>query len=199
MEFRLTYEGPLKAASRTDTRAAEKHAVRKTFHKQLANLWGVHPALVAIKTNPPFDKEPGRPARPEIEIIAEKFSRCGYQFVPIVTTDLCLCCELDILFLRRQDPGALIGTGGDIDNRLKTLLDALRLPTNCDEVKGPQPEKDETPFFCLLQDDALVTGLKITTDRLLKPMQVGQADNDVHLIISVLVKPTRNTWGNTMF
>jgi hypothetical protein len=40
MEFRLVYEGPLKAAGsgRGGSRTAEKHAIRKNIHKQLARL-----------------------------------------------------------------------------------------------------------------------------------------------------------------
>ena len=35
LEFRLTYEGLLLGASRTDTRAQHKHEIRKAFHPQL--------------------------------------------------------------------------------------------------------------------------------------------------------------------
>jgi hypothetical protein len=38
--------------------------------------------------------------------------------------------ELDVLLLAANLPGALIRRGGDIDNRLKTLFDALSVPAN---------------------------------------------------------------------
>jgi hypothetical protein len=53
---------------------------------------------------------------------------------------------------------------GDLDNRLKTLLDALSVP-NQDQVI-PDPTIDD-PIHCLLEDDSLVSGLEIETRRLL--------------------------------
>jgi len=96
-----------------------------------------------------------------------------------------LVCGLEILFLRRDDPGALIMKGGDIDNRIKTILDSLRIPENCDEVAGYYPMEGETPFFCLLESDSLVTDLNITTDRLLLPVEEGERRNEVILVIKV--------------
>jgi hypothetical protein len=41
----------------------------------------------------------------------------------------------------------LIHSGGDIDNRLKVLFDALRIPTDCSELAGVIKEADEDPYF----------------------------------------------------
>jgi len=59
------------------------------------------------------------------------------------------------LTVRRENPGDLIPCdlilqGGNIDNRIKTLLDALRIPNDCNEIDSA-PEEGEDPFFCLLQ------------------------------------------------
>src|SRR6266849_6098917 len=62
----------------------------------------------------------------------------GKQFVPLVRQSLALACSLDILFLRREEPGSLILQGGDIDNRIKTLFDALKMPT-ADDMKIEEP------------------------------------------------------------
>ncbi|MCA1626043.1 MAG: hypothetical protein LC768_07980 [Acidobacteria bacterium] len=70
----------------------------------------------------------------KLEIMARQYSRFGYRFVPLVSRDNFMICGLDILFLRRENPGDLILRGGDIDNRIKTLLDALRMPDDCNEV-----------------------------------------------------------------
>jgi hypothetical protein len=64
------------------------------------------------------------------------------------------------------------------------LFDALRMPSNCDEVDG-KPEDDDDPFFCLLEDDRLITEVRVTTDRLLTPLASGENRNDVRLIIHV--------------
>ena len=46
------------------------------------------------------------------------------------------------------------------------------------------------PFYCLLENDSLVTELNVTTDRLLTPLKDGQHPNEVVLIIKVKVKAT---------
>ncbi len=56
---------------------------------------------------------------------------------------------------------------GDIDNRLKTLLDSFTMPDQNQTPDG-SPDTGETPFFCLLEDDKLITGLAVKTDRLLR-------------------------------
>ncbi|MGB7961874.1 MAG: hypothetical protein WCF12_02790, partial [Propionicimonas sp.] len=48
-------------------------------------------------------------------------------FAPIVTSTFHGLAELDVLMLRPGPPGKLIHDG-DLDNRLKTLLDCLRRP-----------------------------------------------------------------------
>jgi hypothetical protein len=113
----------------------------------------------------------------------------GYRFVPLITQSLSLGAELDILFLRRDPPGKVVSsTGGDLDNRLKVLFDALRIPRYDQEVVGFRPEDDEDPFFILLEDDSLISKITISTDRLLTPLEDNEGVNDVHLIIGVRVK-----------
>jgi len=96
-----------------------------------------------------------------------------------------VACALDILFLRREGPGSLIRSGGDIDNRLKVLFDALRMPQTCDEVCGDSPTPDEDPFFCLLEDDKLISKVAVETNWLLTPLADNEHINDVHLVIRV--------------
>ena len=96
-----------------------------------------------------------------------------------------MTCGLNILFLRRDSPGKVI-SGGDIDNRLKTLFDALSIP-NRSQIVGT-PESNESPFFCLLEDDSLITEVRVETDRLLTPLSANKNENDVVLVIGVEVK-----------
>ena len=77
-----------------------------------------------------------------------------FTFLPLVTQRLNLIAALQIHFLRRQEPRAIVSTGGDIDNRIKTLLDALRVPSNVSELlPNDSPNTDEYPFYCLLEDE----------------------------------------------
>ena len=64
MEFTLTYRGPL----RSNRRPAEKHALRKQFHRQLVTLWDQQP-LVGLKKL--LDPNPG-PGEFTILELAEK-------------------------------------------------------------------------------------------------------------------------------
>ena len=93
----------------------------------------------------------------------------------------------DILFLRRDAPGGLISSGGDIDNRIKVLFDGLKIPNTVGDLGGFQLETQEDPFYCLLEDDSLITRVSVTTDRLLTPQDAAEKVHDVHLVIHATV------------
>ena len=96
--------------------------------------------------------------------------------------------------LRPEPPGSIITQGGDIDNRLKTLFDALKVPKESLAIPPEDKPKDvETPFFCLLEDDNLITKVSVVTDRLLEKCQSASA---VEMLIQVTTKTTRQSWGN---
>jgi hypothetical protein len=101
---------------------------------------------------------------------------------------------LHITLLGQGEPGAVITRGGDLDNRLKTLFDALRVPSNEQELpRVASPQAGEDPFYCVLQDDKLINGIAVTNDRLLRTTK--NAD-DVVLMIHVLPEPTYSTIGS---
>ena len=98
-----------------------------------------------------------------------------------------MIAELDITMLRPEPPGKVIQSG-DIDNRIKTLLDGLRMP----KVEQELPN-GEIPFFCLLKDDNLITRISVNTDRLLE----NNIDpSEVVLLIHVHTKLTRLIYAN---
>jgi hypothetical protein len=182
VNFRLTYDGPLKAASQSETRRIEKHEIRRVFNRQLGELVDNRDVLFEEFSTAP---------------LAETHERGEFRFVPIVRSGLHLVCDLDILFLRRENPGALISGGGDLDNRLKTLFDALRVPQDDNEVRGLTPrDADEYLMVCLVEDDKLITGFRCITDRLLEPPISEAEQNHVRLIINVEVKATKLTAEN---
>lgn len=184
MEFRLIYQGHLPAQAQSRTRPAEKHAIRKVFHPQLAQQWHAHPGLRVFADSPGVANDPRNPSM--LHVMANRYDRCGFRFLPLIDPHFgSVACALDILFLRRDQPGDLIKHGGDIDNRIKVLFDALKMPTECNELAGAQPAPDEDPFFCLLADDKLITEVKVTTDRLLTPIGDGERLHDVHLVVHV--------------
>ena len=218
MEFRLLYKGTLPAEGKSDSRAQYKHRIRKCLHKQLAELWRQHPALQR-QANTKFKKLEPNPdvimsdrmsyesdkiivpafgsfgddptAKTWVEHLADDHLRCGTRFVPMVNKAGGFTCSLDILFLRRDNPGGIIkrgADGGDIDNRIKTLFDGLKMPETVSDLGGiPIDQQEENPFYCLLEDDSLVTGLTVTTDRLLAEIVPGEKQNDVELVIHVTI------------
>lgn len=192
VELRLTYAGPLLGASGSNTRAQHKHDIRCVFHQQLKRFWE-QSHLLTRRTG---RSEEYGPVAPYVDCVAEKYGFGGFRFAPLVTEELGVSCSLDILFLRPTAPGEIL-RGGDIDNRLKTLFDALRRPQNNQELAGNVPENPEGPFFCLLEDDRLITRVSVETDSLLEP--VGHNPNDVRLVISVKIMPYRSSLNNLDF
>ena len=181
MQFRLFYDGPLKANGNTKA----KHEIRKVIHAQLQELISRR-AMSHYK-----------------EMITERkewttFLAVGpYEFVPLISAKLTHVAELHITFLTPEEPGNLLTQGGDLDNRLKTLLDALRCPKNMNELpSNASPAANEVPFLCLLEDDALVSAVSITTDRLLRP---AEDPSNVVLIIQVIPRPIHTTLGTEMW
>jgi hypothetical protein len=121
-----------------------------------------------------------------IKATGMKWSRAGYEFVPLVTDDMALRCSLHVLLLRPEIGQKYILQRGDVDGQIKTLFDALRMPKNLDETGKVAPQADESPFFCLLEDDRLITEVRVTTDRLLLlPNKPNVEPNDCFAIIYV--------------
>ncbi len=166
MNFTLTYDGKLNANG--DSR--HKHKIRQVFHRQLAELWKASPLSQHGTLDPSLTKKIG-----------------NYQFLPLTSRARQENAELKIIMLRPQTgPGFIIGEGGDIDNRLKTLFDSLRMPDKVEELPaGEDPAEGEDPFFCLLENDILITGLSVRTDRLLEP---AQKNSYVKLLVEVSIR-----------
>lgn len=207
MQFRLTYEGLLLSTQRDpekdqpDKRANHKHDIRKKFHTQMRHLWNIVPHLRdGGKSGPSAlimrGSETALPR--DIPSISARHSLYGWNFVPLVTQDLNLICGLDILFLRPDRPGVVLRSG-DIDNRLKTLFDALRIPEANEKYHERSRGLDEQPFFCLLEDDKLITKVSVETDQLLQFVTPKRDMNEVRLVITVTLRPYELHLGNMQF
>jgi len=98
--------------------------------------------------------------------------------------------------LRCEPPGYIVDDeSGDVDNRIKVLFDALRMPHGLGELPSTaEPEANERLFFCLLEDDSLITAFRLESERLLYPEPVS--DKEVELVVRVKVKLIKATWGN---
>jgi hypothetical protein len=176
MDFTLVYwDTTLKAASQSNKRSWEKHHIRRHFSLQLEQLWNLSPVLHW------FDH-----ARQQRDAYAKKYERGGVEFVPLVMESLGLVCDLEIMFLRPGIPGKIVSDGGDIDNRLKVLLDALRVPKETSEMPLKTGETIPRRIYCLMEDDKLITSIKVTTDRLLVPEMT--ADSEACISMRVIVR-----------
>src|SRR3954469_15080411 len=182
MRFRLTYKGRLKGQKRDRQHVQD---LRSHFHKQLQLLWAQEP-LSGYRDWLEANREPLYYS--VIEDIG------GFQFAPLVSSRVDLISELDILLLRPAPPGAILRDGGDLDNRIKTLVDGLRLPTKTELPPNWRPEPDQLPFFCLLQDEKLVSGFSVVTDRLLEP---DLHEQEALIIVHVRVTAIKVTMGNS--
>jgi hypothetical protein len=198
VEFTLTYRGDLPSSqgkSQKRNKKKKAHDLRRTFHLQLANQWRVVPELRQLYVPYPRDQKSYWNI-PEEDVSQIQFiTRIGnYRFAPLVVNGklLKLVCELNITLLSQANPGSIFEQGkdgGDLDNRLKVLLDALSIP-QLSQLLDPRghPATDEDPFFCLLQDDRLVTKVTVASERLLRPPQSGEVASYVELDIRVNVK-----------
>ena len=177
MKFRLFYRGSLKSNGKPE----DKQALRRAFLPQLRCLWNKSP-LVDCKND---YLDPCHTST-VVKTVDE------WNFTSIVNSKHHLIAELDVLLLRPEEPGSVITQGGDIDNRLKTLLDALSIPQANQIPNGDKPGKDEDQFHCLFEDDNLITHVSITVDRLLENSEEGE----VVMIITVDVSCTYATLDN---
>jgi hypothetical protein len=215
VEFHLLYSGPLHSAGDRQ----EKHTIRKVFHSQLRQLWWTHPnlkeravhrgALARAKeisddpryaTEIPADFSDDEAFQKGLNDFGDNWNRNGFSFLPLVTEALCLRCSLDILFLRREEKNYIL-QGGDIDGRLKTLFDSLRMIGEGHELPpGAAPEPDETPFFCLLEDDKLISEVHVKTGPLLMlPGTKIVGKHDVYLQIAVRLNATQRVHDAWVF
>jgi hypothetical protein len=124
-----------------------------------------------------------------LRTVGKNWSRAGYELVPLITSQIAVRCSLDILLLRQEGNKKFIFEGGDIDGQLKTLFDALKIPANAKEAGGQGPRDDETPFFCLLEDDKFISEVHVVSDELLLlPNRPDIKTNDAFVVINVKIE-----------
>lgn len=205
MQFRLLYSGRLLGASKDTPRASHKHEIRCDLSPQLKRLWETKPNLkraARYQAQGWLEKHPDDqkaieqlPSDGEIyetlcgyglDYMAQRWARAGQGFIPLVTGEMGLRCKIDVLFLRPEEPGMII-KGADLDNRLKTLFDGLRLPTDGTEMGNAVP--DAEPIYCLLEDDRLISEIRVVADHLLLlPKEREVTPNDVFLVLDVVLE-----------
>ncbi len=199
MEFRLLYRGELPGSGKP----RDKHEIRRALHPQLRRLWRVKVNLryyaawqANMLTSGVISSTSSEQERIKIglDAIGKQWNRAGFDFIPLATPELSLRCSLDILILRPGE-SKYIFEQGDLDNQVKVLFDALKLPRDVSETGGAIPQADETPFYCLLEDDRLISEVRVTADELLMlPESKAVGANDAFVIIDVKMNHRNRSW-----
>jgi hypothetical protein len=179
VRFTLSYDGRLPGSKRNPR---SQQAIREVLHPQLLELWKHEP----LRERQELLKPAGTT---EISVLVE---RSGQFYAALVHDNLHLTAELDVLLLRPESVAGPI-VRGDIDNRLKTLLDALSAPAHAQQVPADaRVTTADDPLYTLLQDDRLITRVNVETDRLLAPVP----EDWNRVLIRVTVKVRRLIYGN---
>lgn len=220
MKFTLTYDGSLPSSGNSHKKQIICE-IRRHFHPQLADLWSNHPALQAVEDNRHFPRVGGAPivqthhlhpgpinpirrvnvagvaVPPEglILDLCEPIEKHGAWFRPLVRESYALHCGLSIRFLRKERPGKVY-QGGDLDGRIKTLVDALTMPRHREQVLETDTS-EQNPRFCLLEDDSMVSGFEVESERLLGDQ--NSPKDWVKLTIEVDVRVRQATVYNQSF
>lgn len=195
MKLTLTYDGEL----RSNGDIKQKWAIRKQLHPQLEELWGINPVLKRVLEDRDWpiggalysdvhhtESVPIREKTREDERVIDlcaPIEKGGRKFIPLVRDSFLLSCSLKVLFLRKEPPGRVY-QGGDLDNRLKTLFDALSVPPHPEHVIADPAAPD--PMYTLLEDDAAITKIDIETHQLLSRPEANS--HEVRLIIEADVR-----------
>jgi len=210
LEFHLVYQGLL-PSSGNKSHTKDKHLIRRYLHRQLANVWEKKHPLKARSGVPEELKDNYVPKQIHQRVVwsggetdREELIEVvnGKRYLPIVSENLALSCKLNILLLSM---GSNVMELGDLDGRVKTIVDALKVPRGNDHCEG-----DEDPLYCLVENDSLISDLRVTADLLLAPPpeQVREANvfgefeeaaQHAFAVIHVAIKPTRIIRGNLDF
>jgi hypothetical protein len=215
MKFTLIYDGPLPAGKSKRSEYAAKVRNRlhpqlsdlwdnHVILRQLARTARTAPLHLGggfFGGGPPKFSSPNLPEYNEpipplmngqTDLCAPLQARGGnvtnleHTFLPIVRRSLYLACQLDILFLRHEEPDHLLD-GGDLDNRIKCFFDGLTVPDTDQLRAGESPQV--SPLCCLLENDRLISDFSIRTGRLLGKDE--KHPHDVRIQVDVTVKVLR--------
>jgi len=193
VDFHLSYKGPLPKSDDRHARVEAKQRIRACINTQLWQLTELDKRFRTEIDRAVLAEMRGSRLIPKEESPGFMVVHVGgYWFLPLVDRRRSLVCYLNIKFLRRGSVGQIVH-GGDLDNRIKTLCDALRIPQHANEVPAGIKAPLGPTMLCLLEDDALIVKLLIDTGMLLDPLVEGESATDVRLEMDVSIRPGPGT------
>jgi hypothetical protein len=155
----------------------------------------MHPQLQELFRTPNMQGFFGRARAPdEIGEFERVLGEKRFRF--IVSAANYTVAALSITVLMPGKTQQLLTNGGDIDNRIKTLLDALRVPADASEI----PRSDAFNYgtdglCCLLENDDLVDRLAVRTYHDFDPID----GKSVRCLIEVETRVTQVSWKSLAF
>lgn len=173
MKFTLTYRGELKSGGSSK----ERQRVRNSLSGQHERLWN----------NEAFQLGTSQLAGCEVRTFHDR------QFIPLVTRGSGLRVSLDVLLLQQTKGNSPLSDHGDIDNRLKTLFDGLRVPQHANEAGEPEDYDFDGPVHCLVEDDSLIEKVSMEVEGWLDP---AAGRREVLAVVRVSTRVHRVTYVN---
>lgn len=227
MEFRLTYEGPLYASQPSKQYCPEvkcplkqnkalklsthKQNIRKHFHRQIKVMWEKHPVLseFTLCKNCGIDTRPlckpdfavlgGHEHIPVSEYLASNHIVGDYSLVPLVAEEFGVTCSVDVLLFQHGHHEGVF-KAGDLDNRIKTLIDGLKKPLKVNAFGDhKKPTRTEKPFFCLLEDDSMISSFSVKSDQFFATTPTQKDEHYVKAVLAIKVRPSFPTQFNLAF
>jgi hypothetical protein len=146
----LVYQGPLKS----NGKAEHKAIVREQFSRQLRPIYERDILRDNVRN---YVKQ-----NCVKEVAVAKFTSLANKVFG-------LHARIDVTMLSIDNAGIFSAAQGDIDNRLKTLFDALSIPpeSQASSVKSPLPDLT----VCLVEDDRLIRDVRVRVGELLLPVE----------------------------
>jgi hypothetical protein len=140
LEIFLTYRGKI-PAQRSDLSAVWE--MRRSFHHQLTKIRNRDP--FTLLDEPHYARA--------VKLVG------GQSFAPLYGGHVLVQVAIDIVLLTGTPPKKSVLSSGDLDNRLKRIIDALRMPSQSGEVLS-SPISPES-CICLMDDDSAVSKVHV--------------------------------------
>jgi hypothetical protein len=165
-QFTLRFGGHVPSGARGG-KAEEKHNLRVHFSDQIHRKWQKIKALNQyLEMHMPIveDHRSGRFCKPSNGDELLPFfgvKRSGLTIFPMISAHNALMCELSI-FMSVMEP-RLLEPKGDLDNRVKFIFDALRMPHEDQEIPASACSGSDQ-LYCLLEDDSLIRKFSVEAE-----------------------------------
>jgi len=172
-----------------------KHKMRRKFSVYLRRLWRTHKVLVGFDEALPVVPYPQK--RSALDDDQQPFYQAelaGYTWIPLVTRRNKLKVDLSIELL--GDSPKVLQAKGDLDNRVKVVLDSLRMVRQASELDTADRHGGGKRLYVLLEDDSLIQSLQVTAvpslgspieHRVTIDVKVVQDHWDRHPVLPLLV------------